>query len=120
MPFAHQVGPQLRKLSFPELREAVKQRLARNESENRVSQKFELFVVTHPCSLGRLERFPLARLGGVGQRLFEQFRANESILESFLQQSDVPWFHVIGALRPRQHPWSTPLPSLRNETNTGS
>jgi len=66
MLFTYQMRPQFGQLAFPEMRKEIEQFLGRDESENRVSQKLELLVVSNRAALGRLKRFQFSCLGSMG------------------------------------------------------
>ena len=74
MPFADQMRAQLGKFAFAELRKSLKQFLARDERQYRVTQKFELLVITDFVFAvrSRMLGFLLARLGTMRQRLIDE------------------------------------------------
>src|SRR5712691_8651707 len=93
MLFAYQVSPQFGKLSFPKMGEAMEQLLGGNESQNRISQKLELLVVTHAAAFECLQRFQFPGLGSMGQCLLEQCRPREAVPQNCFQYRDVPGLH---------------------------
>ena len=84
MLFADQVGPELGEFSLAKAGKAVEQFFGGDKSQDGVSQKLQLFVVSHPRPAGRLQRFQFARLGTVGQGLLQQFRPLEMVSQGRL------------------------------------
>src|ERR1039458_4767509 len=91
MLFAHQVRAQLGKLTLPEVREALEQLLANDESKNRISQEFELFIVPDAGSSRGLLSLLFASLRSVSQSLLEKFHPRKAVVQSLLQSRNVPW-----------------------------
>src|SRR6202034_2025155 len=101
MPLAHQVRPQLRKLAFPKMGEALEQLLASYQLQNRVSQKFQLLVVTDPVlALARLLRFLFPRLRTVRDRLFNDGPPPEMIAQPLFQRRNFPFLHTESCIPP--------------------
>ena len=79
MLFADQVGPELGEFSLSKTGKAVEQFFRGDKSQDGVSQKLQLLVVSHPRPAGRLQRFQFACLGTVGQGLLQQLRPLEMV-----------------------------------------
>ena len=91
--FADQVRPELGEFSLSKTGKPVEQFLRSDKSQDGVSQELQLLVVSHPRRPSRLQRFQFARLGTVGQGLFQQLRPLEMVRESSLQERNVTRFH---------------------------
>src|ERR1700751_1343920 len=96
MPFADQMRAQLGKFAFAELRKSLKQFLARDERQYRVTQKFELLVITDFVFAvrSRMLGFLLARLGTMRDRLFNDGTPPEVVAERRFQLRYFPFFHA--------------------------
>src|SRR4029077_20945344 len=102
MLFADQVGPEFREFSFTKAGKPVTEFLRGDKSQDGVAQKFHLLVVTHPGTARRLQRLKLARLGTVGQGLFQQLYPLEAVAQRYLQQRDVTRLHdLVRGVGPR-------------------
>src|SRR6476660_3220477 len=87
------MGPELGEFSLPKTGKPVEQFFRSDKSQDGVSQKLQLLVVSHPRRASRLQRFQFARLGTVGQGLLQQLRPLELVRESGLQERDGTWLH---------------------------
>src|SRR5882724_6966289 len=100
MPLSNQMRAQLRKMSFVKSREAMEQRLGSDQSQDSISQEFELFVITLADGwIHRSQGLHLARLRTVSQRLFNEFLALEVVSQALFQRHDVAWLHDSTASR---------------------
>jgi len=89
MPFAYQVCAQLGKFPFPKQGKAVEQFLCGDETQNRVSQKLQLFIVPHG-TIGRgVQGLEFPRLGAMGQSLLQKLKARKVIGQGRFQGRDV-------------------------------
>ena len=86
MLFAHQVRPQFGEFTFAKTGKAMEKFFRRHKSQDRISQEFELFVISYTRAAGGFQ-FP--RLGAVGQGLFQQLHALEVISQRDLQDRNV-------------------------------
>jgi len=84
MPLAHQMRAQLGQVPFLKLGEAMEQRLAGDQPEHGISQKLKHFIIATRLA----QRFHLARLRAVSQRLREQCRALEAVTEALFKRHD--------------------------------
>ena len=91
--FADQMRPELGEFSLSKTGKPVEQFLRSDKSQDGVSQKLQLLVVSHPRRASRLQRFQFARLGTVGQGLLQQLRPLEMVRESGLQERNVTRLH---------------------------
>ena len=101
MLFAYQVGPELGEFSLAKAGKAVEELLRGYKSQDGVSQKFQLLVVAHARTAGRLQGLQFARLGTVGQGLLQQFHPLEVVPQSGLQERNVTRLHGESDLGPR-------------------
>ena len=94
MTLSYQMRAQFRKMAFLKSRKAMEQSLGSDQSEDCISQKFELFVITMTGGwTGRGQSFHLARLRTMCQRLFDEFLALEVVSQALFQRHDVAWLH---------------------------
>ena len=91
--FADQMRPELGEFAFPKTGKPVEQFLRSYKSQDGVSQKLQLLVVSHSRRASRLQRFQFACLGTVGQGLLQQLRPLEMVRESGLQERNVTRLH---------------------------
>ncbi len=95
MPLADQVRPQLRKLTFAKMWEALKEFFAGHQRQHRIAQKLELLVVADGVlAVARLLRFLFSRLRTVGDRLLNYRPTPEMVPEPFFQRRNFPFLHA--------------------------
>ena len=86
--------PELRKFAFAKLGKSLKQLLAGNQSQHRVSQKLKLLVVADfVLALARLLRFLFPRLRAVRDRLLNHRPPPEVIAQALFQRRDFAFLH---------------------------
>src|ERR1700676_1606962 len=97
MALADQVSPQLRKLAFPKMREALKQLFAGHQLQHRITQKFQLLVVTDlVLALARLLRFLFPGLRAMRDRLLNDGPPPETVAQSLFPPRNFPFLHAKG------------------------
>jgi len=70
----------------------MKQFLTGDESEDRIPEELELLVIPDPAALECSLHF--ARLRGVSESLFQQFRSNETVTQHSLQLGNFLCLHA--------------------------
>src|ERR1700680_455696 len=97
MPLADQVRPQLRKLTFPKMWEALEKFFAGHQLQHRISQKLQLLIVTDlVLALPSLLRFLFPRLRTVRDRLLNNGPPPEMVAEPFFQRRKFSFLHAKG------------------------
>src|SRR4029077_4928587 len=96
VPFADQMGAQLREFTFAKLWKPLEQLLAGDERQHRVAQKFHLLVVADLIFAVRsrqLLRFLFTRLRAMRDRLLHDGAPPEVVAQRRFQRRDFPFFH---------------------------
>ncbi len=96
MPFADQVGTEFGEFALSKRGQAVVELFGGDESEDRVPEELQLFVVSHARAAGCLQGFEFACLGAMGQGLLQQLRPLELVPEAGLQERNVARLHGLG------------------------
>src|SRR5215469_12566604 len=96
VPFTDQVRAQFRELTLTEIRKSSEEFFACDERENRIAQKFQLFVVLlFRAVFRRLQGLKLACLRTVSQRLIDQFGMLKVVSQLSFQCRNFSRFHVL-------------------------
>src|SRR5689334_20444383 len=95
VPLADQVRAQFRQLTLAKIRESSEKFFAGDERENRIAQKFQLFVVLlFRAVFRRLQSLKLARLRTVSQRLIDESGMLKVVSQLSFQCRNFSRFHV--------------------------